>query len=585
MNGSGGDPALREFCGSGNHDPQDLTAQSHRFAGASCWETIAQRMGTQGIVVTAPSVGTVDTGVPPDAESIGLRGLAKERRMVLVLDRSGSMAESNKAEGARLAVTVWLQSHATTVPVLPERLGVITYNSEPATLVPLQVLTQQQATAFEDEIHEALEPGGATNIRDALDDAADMLIDLAASPQGGGRAVYQGVVLVSDGVHNTPPPSTEALSVIPRFKENGIPIFTLALGSSSDVDLTTLEELARQTGGRAFVSAIDAAAGTDQSTKVAGDIIIMNQQFRGTAAVYEELDFDALPAGLPLSAKLAVWASHGSRPKELSEIFEVAGVGSISQLMQAHPGRARLIGCLVEEGAERLEVLALFPPKHDTWLYLVDPIGRALPPNEIKAIRGPGAFDGAIVEQPIAGQWVAILIRVAHGPRFAAIASVGIENRRLAVAGGCDHWVAAGVPARLWARATFGDELSGLVVRARLRGPDGQPHDVVLSDARPDEPFSGIYEGFFAAPSPGLYTGRITISNKGGAKIANGFDRSFHSRIDPRKGGKLDLSSGVSPFSRTLRVYCEVGARSKPKDRDVALGLTGKNPRPTLVKT
>lgn len=566
MQARGATTEHEEFCTAGNHDPNLLTAQSHHHAGQSCWSTIVARMAPE-LVINPPAAGEADTGQPPEAAQVGILQLVKEHRLVLVLDRSGSMADTGKIEGARFGLDLWLSSYAN----LDDRLGIVWYDHEIETsLAVSRVSDIADLDAVKDNVL-ALEPRGSTNIRDALDRAADLLI--AASSEHG-RPVHQGVLLLSDGVHNTPPPATAALEVVPKFKENGITIFTLALGASSQVNLDVLESLALQTSGRAFTAPVDLSPEVGAGA-IALELSALNLQFRGTAVAETDLDVAELAAGGVPGDKLAKALQKGARPS-WPDLLKLLGRKDLADLLKGSRGLATTTSFQVEEGASRAEALLWFPQKQPLWLYLLGPDGHPAPEDTIRPVRGRSPFDGAQLRGPKPGRWIAVAVRPSPGPAFRAQFIAGVENRRLAVSGDCDKLVPVGSACRLWARASLRGELSGLDVRAVLRGPGGAKHHLVLSDVRADEPFSGLYEGWFVPAQPGHFTGRITVTSRGKAVLANGLDRLAHSPPPGEKGRRLELGTTAGVFQRVIRISFEAGARPEPKDRDQELGLVGK---------
>ncbi len=322
MNGRGGEVNRREFCVDGNHDPDRLTAQSYRHGGLDCWEVIKKRMfDSWTVVLETPLVADPVTGPAPAPNLIKL---SVEKRFVLVLDRSGSMDENDKIEGARGGLELWLDFAGNQ----NDRIGIVWFNSVVNPVLAIEnVASITDLEQVKDQVL-GLPADGATNIKDAVDQAADMLIQDAAFR---GPAVQQCIVLMTDGVHNVPPPSAVALDAIPKCQENGIQIFTLGLGDSTNVNTTNLEDLAKQTSGRAL-SAIG-LTGEDQDQLVFDLLWVLRQELWGSMAANVELGFDELSAGSKLDETIRKWRRGRERPP-LDTLMDVAGADSIQELVK-----------------------------------------------------------------------------------------------------------------------------------------------------------------------------------------------------------------------------------------------------------
>jgi len=80
----------------------------------------------------------------------------------------------------------------------------------------------------------------------------------------------------------------------------------------------------------------------------------------------------------------------------------------------------------------------------------------------VKHVRSEAPHEFAIVDKPEAGRWYMAALRATTGKGFTYRAVAGGENRRLQVFGGAQNENCAGAPVRIWAKAQFGDLLSGL---------------------------------------------------------------------------------------------------------------------------
>ena len=224
-------PNRTEFCSPSNHDPDGDTAHTARYGGKSCQEVIAETMSERwDYDMEAPN--------PQTAEFPIFYDLVKQNRIMLVLDRSGSMNEAGKIDGVKWGVDYWLNYQV----LADDVLGIVWFNQDQdvSPLTPADALDIVSAV----QNANAIEAGGSTNIRDALAAARDEI----SSQEG--KAV-EAVVLLTDGIHNTPYGSS-SLEVIPSFKDLGIPIFALPIGGADVTEYEPLEELAEETGGIVF---------------------------------------------------------------------------------------------------------------------------------------------------------------------------------------------------------------------------------------------------------------------------------------------------------------------------------------------
>ncbi len=149
--------------------------------------------------------------------------------VLLVLDRSRSMAQEDRIGGLKRAVRSFLEE-------IPEgsQVGVIAFGSEVITLTPI-------TDAFDRIIREVdqLEPGGVTRFYDAVDEALATL----ASRRG-----RRAVLALTDG-DDTASNRADLESVIAQATELGLPVYTLGLGSEDEIEVDALRSLAESTRG------------------------------------------------------------------------------------------------------------------------------------------------------------------------------------------------------------------------------------------------------------------------------------------------------------------------------------------------
>lgn len=161
---------------------------------------------------------------------------APSMAFVFVFDKSGSMADL--ADGVAkidVARTAALQILEVVPP--SDQVGVIAFDASPTIVVPLSA---SQSSATLTERLRSLEPSGSTAMAPAVELAVEWLRAVPPS------IVRRHLLLLSDG--RTPQADTDRLRV--ALRGTGIELSVVAIGA--DADRTTLERLARATGGRAI---------------------------------------------------------------------------------------------------------------------------------------------------------------------------------------------------------------------------------------------------------------------------------------------------------------------------------------------
>jgi Ca-activated chloride channel homolog len=175
-----------------------------------------------------------------------------EANMMLVTDHSGSMAAQD-VQPDRLSAAV--SAANTFIDQLPGsvRIGAIGFGTSPDA-VQGPAANHAQARSLEN----SLVPNGGTDTGDALQLALQLL--QGSNPKHPPSAI----VLLSDGAANAGP---DPVTVSQEAKKDRIPIYTVALGTSSGVlvnpdplappqavppDPQLMQEIARLSGGRAF---------------------------------------------------------------------------------------------------------------------------------------------------------------------------------------------------------------------------------------------------------------------------------------------------------------------------------------------
>jgi hypothetical protein len=400
---------------------------------------------------------------------------------------------------------------------------------------------------------QSIQPQGATNIRDALRSAYE---EINPYPS---RSATQVVLLMTDGLHNTPA-GTSPEEVVPDFQGAGIQIFTLGVGTSGEVDMDTLDDLSWETGGISY------QVGDNQPDLMREAMAQIDHIVHGGVITSQLQTFNAARQNAMTSWSSPISRIH-KRPS-LQDVIDTLGARSIEDLTQQRfqkPGQVFTLPAEVERGSLRASFTILFGRRNPLWLYLVDPKGRVVDSGSpgARMVTGRAPHEFMMVEKPIPGRWLMVIVRPGTGPRLRFRALVGSENRHLQVFGGAPTHVEPGTRTRLWASARWGANLSGLVVKAFITDARGRKSEVVLSDDQPDEPHSGSYECFLVPRLPGKYSGYIHIKNDGAAIHAQGLTLLRHSRSD-----SVSLQVNVPPFERIIPFNIRVGKKVVLVDRD-----------------
>lgn len=558
---------VTEFCTTSNHDPDNDTQQDDLY-NKSCWEKILDRAEFSGLTIPSPAAASGPTTGSTTPDWIVLD---KQPRFALVLDRSGSMASGNKMADAQHGAVYWLEYCAAGTDLL----SVIWYDHAIDRILNLtEVDTLPSLTPTINAIN-ALAPRGSTNIRDGLFSGLDQIQSLPT------RAAVQVTLLLTDGIHNTPTGSS-ASEVLPDFENGGVRIYALGVGTPQEVDMNVLDELAEKTGGKSY------AVGDNQASVVETRMVEINAEVRGGIIT-------TAPSLFPDSTRSAidhVLVSRGEptdaakRPplKVLLKALKLAR--PIDLVDGPQTGRVVTLPVDVEKNCLRASFTLLFPPQHRLWLYLIDPGGAAVdmsaPAVHLRPSAAPHEF--AIVDGPAPGRWYVVAVRPEPGQAFEFRAVAGGENRNLQVAGGATPRNASGAPVRIWAKARWTHELSGLVAKATVMAPDGSRTKLKLLDEQSDDEHSGQYEGFYTPPMDGRFQGVIEVRCDGNAVRAR-----WEHLLSHGQARSLGFVTRTPPFVRQIPFYFDVGPRPEVRDVERARGLVEKyqpsRPRPVKLRS
>jgi uncharacterized protein YegL len=206
--------------------------------------------------------------------------------MIMVIDHSGSMiSEMDNSGASNLDVAIRAASVAVDNLRDTDYVGVLTFDDQYNWQVELTQADDKQG--IKDEI-KRISYGGGTTIKPALQEALRVASQSDAS--------VKHVVLLTDGMGET----TDYTDVIKSYKDSGITLSTVAVGSDSDTSL--LERLAESCGGRYYYSDLagDIPKIFAQEVFLGGDSYIQNGEFALSVAGGNELTSNLFADGWPV---------------------------------------------------------------------------------------------------------------------------------------------------------------------------------------------------------------------------------------------------------------------------------------------
>jgi hypothetical protein len=226
---------LNEFCVASNHDPDHDTWQHSRHE-KSAWEVLDTH---PKFPATKPAGLPVDT--PPPAHTVNFVDGFKGVRVMLLLDRSGSMSFNDRITFVKSGGKVFVD-----VMDADDALGVASFSSSTSVNFSLNTNLSGAKTAID-----SLNASGPTNIGGGL------LASLGQFTTQPNRSCDEIIVLLSDGDHTT---GTAPASVIPVLQGENVTVMSVGVGSGlSTSGETALQNVATQTGGKFYRLNNDAA--------------------------------------------------------------------------------------------------------------------------------------------------------------------------------------------------------------------------------------------------------------------------------------------------------------------------------------
>jgi von Willebrand factor type A domain len=209
--------------------------------------------------LTLRVTGTNHPSLPPpiDVVLIGKGTAPVPVNSVLVLDRSGSMADSagptNKIGALRIAAQMWADLlRPETGSGLGDAMGLVKYNDTNQEYAPLKLIDAAHRTTINTALEPAaitdsnrLQPNDGTGIGGGMQRGGDMLRTVLLEPANANVRKHVMVVM-TDGIQNVDPRVDTVLPTI-TGADSRLRIYSLGLGD--DLDLPTLQSITTRANG------------------------------------------------------------------------------------------------------------------------------------------------------------------------------------------------------------------------------------------------------------------------------------------------------------------------------------------------
>ena len=496
----------------GNHDATSVTEQSRCRANRSCWDQVGWSWPQTTLVPAgAPDAGTNGVAHTP----VVFLQPPVTARIVLVLDRSGSMTAESPSRIERL------RTAALDVVDMAENgveLGIVSFSTTGANDVAIAALPANRApwTAAVN----ALAAGGATNVGDGLQRGRDMIIG------AGGVTAGSGIILMTDGLNNQPPPDPQAdlQARLATLLADGIPVLVTCTGDDLGLD-SQCAEIAAGTNGT-YVDSADAGELPDRFVTF----------------------FERLAGREPVTLAAGDLTEAGHKPYT---VLVEKGAGAVT------------IALLWHNPAAQVEVIAT-DPKGKIHRTSAIPQGRWLR-----------------VAKPVAGEWK-VTVRPGGSSasgRFTLRAYA--QNAHAALAAWPRRPVEQpGAPLQLCARPMYDGPLSGVNVKGTLQTPTGTRHQLVLLDngqaANGDDvPDDGTYCALFTGTNArGAYTLEVQAVARGAKALPNhqpGISAKATEPVDFERSAQTSVTVDDSKGDVAHYKLYKIDPRSPFKPRQVKL--------------
>ena len=224
---------LDEFCIAANHDP-DMDTHQENVEGESCWDTISTHPTRSALAPTGTPVSP-----PPGPHFVTFENGQGGLRVILLIDRSGSMMQAQRLQFAKSSASLYIDFLED-----GDSIGVISFSDFATIEFPLTTVTGQATKDAAKAAVNGITAGGLTNIGGALQMGLGQITFQTT------RSCNELMVLLSDGEHLIGPPRPQ---VLPQVKDAGVTVLSTGLGTTlSPAGESALQFISMETGGKYF---------------------------------------------------------------------------------------------------------------------------------------------------------------------------------------------------------------------------------------------------------------------------------------------------------------------------------------------
>ena len=504
-------PTLNEFCVTCNHNNStDPSVQSYQEAihHEACWVTLSESGSRFPLIAPPPSA----LPNPNDGADrlLGYSGptftiAVPETRIVLIIDRSGSMAPDFSDTGED-RIGAAKDGAIEFIAALPEadelenvfKLGVVSFADMARPDQSLQPVSETIKTNAVSAIN-GLVAEGATAMGLGLQEALALL---ATEPDTACPEIF---ILLSDGAHNT---DTHPLDLLEALKSRGAIVYTIGIGS--EVEEEVLQTLAEQTGGQYFTTLDDESP------------IIERAALAFVAAEPPQILEDSKTSRLKFKLQniftelLAITQEAGFLANELGKI-NIDEIKTIPVQIDSQTSRATFI-------------LNWDDAAFDLGLTLRTPSDRLITPENVLGdssitIKSDSTFKIFIIKDPEVGIWeTRIAGAIGKNLNFEFVGLSNAKNTGLVAITNKEEFIFPD-PILVTAQPfTFDTPVAGADVSGIVTRPDGSETSLRLYDDRThgdEKANDGIYSNFFIdfEGENGAFTFNITAKNINGSLV------------------------------------------------------------------
>jgi hypothetical protein len=349
--------AVGDNLAAGNHDADNVTEQSRCRSNRSCWDQVGWSW---------PETMLVPAGAPDPGSAGSVHNDVKfvrppvDARLVLVLDRSGSMSSETPSRLERLQ---WAALDVVDMAEDGVELGLVSFSStanDDVTIAPLGADRSAYNTAISN-----LTASGATNIGDGLQHAYDMIVDT------GEVTAETGIILMTDGRNNRPLGTYEAdlQAKLDMLLAAGVPVYVTCTGDDLGLD-SQCAEIAAGTNGH-YVDSADAAELPERFVSFY-ELLKSRSPATYVSDTFWESAYDyTYPVIVEEGAWIATFAALWSNPRIEALMIVQDPDGEIYEAQPIPLGG----------------FLRIKEPKPGTWTVMLDPFGEEVPGDRMFVIR------------------------------------------------------------------------------------------------------------------------------------------------------------------------------------------------------